>query len=67
MHFFAVGTKLVITTNSTARHLPMKNLTKTTVILKSLDIELKGLLQTDIKNFKIIRSRQKQMQEPQVA
>jgi hypothetical protein len=45
----------------------MKNLTKTTVILKSLDIELKKLLQTDIKNFKAIHTVQKQLQAQQAA
>jgi hypothetical protein len=45
----------------------MKNLTKTTVILKALDIELKALLQTDIKNFKSARSYQKQLQGQQAA
>jgi hypothetical protein len=45
----------------------MKSLTKTTIILKSLDIELKTLLQTDIKNFKAIRSGQKQLQASQAA
>lgn len=45
----------------------MKNSTKTTVILKMLDIELKALLQTDIKNFKAIRSEQKQLQTQQAA
>lgn len=45
----------------------MKNSTKTTVILKMLDIELKTLLQTDIRNFKAIRSGQKQLQAQQAA
>lgn len=30
----------------------MKNSTKTTVMLKALDIELKNLLSKDLKNFK---------------
>jgi hypothetical protein len=46
---------------------PMKNSTKTTVILKALDIELKALLQTDIKNFKAVCSEQKQLQAQQAA
>jgi len=45
----------------------MKNSTKTTVILKALDIELKALLQTDIKNFKAVCSEQKQLQAQQAA
>ena len=45
----------------------MKNSTKTTVILKSVDIELKALLQADIKNFKATRAGQKQQQVKQAA
>jgi hypothetical protein len=45
----------------------MKNLTKTTVILKSLDIELKALIMADLNNFKAARSNQKQQQVKQAA
>jgi hypothetical protein len=31
---------------------PMKNSTKTTVILKAIDLELKAMLENDLKNFK---------------
>ena len=30
----------------------MKNSTKTTVILKALDLELKAMLENDLKNFR---------------
>ena len=53
--------------NTKLKHQTMKNSTKTTVILKMLDIELKSLLQTDIKSFKAIRSEQKQLQAQQAA
>jgi hypothetical protein len=46
---------------------PMKNLNKTTVILKALDLELKALLLTDLKNFKAEYSGQKQLQAKQAA
>jgi len=45
----------------------MKNLTNTTVILKALDMQLKALLQADIKNFKAVRSDSKQLQAKQAA
>ncbi len=45
----------------------MKNSTKTTVILKALDMELKALIQTDLQNFKLARSGQKQSQVQQAA
>jgi len=45
----------------------MKNLNKTTVILKALDLELKALLLADIKNFKAECSGQKQLQAKQAA
>ena len=45
----------------------MKNLNKTTVILKALDIELKALLLNDLGNFKATRSGQKQLQANQAA
>jgi len=45
----------------------MKSLTKTTVILKALDLELKALLKADIENFKSGRSYQKQLQTQQAA
>jgi hypothetical protein len=45
----------------------MKNSTKTTVILKALDMELKALIQTDLENFKLTRSAQKQSQVQQAA
>jgi hypothetical protein len=45
----------------------MKNSTKTTVILKALDLELKALLLADIQNFKSARSEQKQLQAKQAA
>lgn len=45
----------------------MKNLTKTTAILKALDTELKALIQSDLERFKTIRSGQKQPQAEQAA
>jgi hypothetical protein len=33
----------------------MKTLTNSTVILKSIDLELKALLQNDLKNFKMMK------------
>jgi hypothetical protein len=45
----------------------MKNSTKTTVILRMLDMELKMLIQADINNFKAARSNQKQQQAKQAA
>ena len=45
----------------------MKSSTKTTVILKALDLELKALLQSDLENFKTLRSGQKQLQAKQAA
>jgi hypothetical protein len=45
----------------------MKNSTKTTVILKALDIELKALIQADLQNFKLAHSGQKQSQVQQAA
>lgn len=45
----------------------MKNLNKTTVILKALDIELKKLLLNDLGNFKATRSGPKQLQASQAA
>lgn len=45
----------------------MKNSTKTTVILKSLDLELKALIRADLENFKNSRSGQKQQQVQQAA
>jgi len=49
------------------KHQTMKSLTKTTVILKALDLELKALLKADIENFKSGRSYQKQLQTQQAA
>lgn len=45
----------------------MKHLTKTTVILKALDLELKALLLADLENFKTAHSEQKQLQAKQAA
>jgi hypothetical protein len=45
----------------------MKNSTKTTVILKALDMQLKALIQADLENFKSARSGQKQSQVQQAA
>ena len=45
----------------------MKNLNKTTVILKALDIELKALLLNDLGNFKATRSGQNLLQANQAA
>ncbi len=45
----------------------MKNSTKTTVILKALDMELKALIQSDLERFKTTRSGQKQHQVQQAA
>ncbi|HTK19446.1 MAG TPA: hypothetical protein VL442_08035 [Mucilaginibacter sp.] len=45
----------------------MKNLSKTTVIVKALDLELKALLLADLENFKAARSGQKQLQAKQAA
>jgi hypothetical protein len=45
----------------------MKNSTKTTVILKALDMELKALIQADLERFKTIRSGQKHQQVQQAA
>lgn len=45
----------------------MKNLNKTTVILKALDLELKALLLADLGNFKAAHSNQKQPQVIQAA
>ena len=45
----------------------MKNSTKTTVILKALDMELRALIQTDLENFKSARSGQKHPQVHQAA
>jgi hypothetical protein len=45
----------------------MKNSTKTTVILKSLDIELKALIMADLDHFKSARAGQKQQQVKQAA
>lgn len=38
----------------------MKNSNQTTVILKSLDIELKALIENDLKNFKANQSKNNQ-------
>ena len=38
----------------------MKNSNQTTVILKALDLELKALLQNDLKNFRATRSKNNQ-------
>jgi hypothetical protein len=45
----------------------MKNSTKTTVILKALDMELRSLISADLENFKGARSNQKQQQVKQAA
>ncbi|MDO3625538.1 hypothetical protein [Mucilaginibacter sp. BT774] len=45
----------------------MKNLNKSTVIIKALDMELKALLLADLGNFKTVRSNQKQHQAKQAA
>ena len=64
--FRAPGIKLVFISAQT-KHLPMKNLNKTTVILKALDLELKALLLADLGNFKVARTNQKQLQATQAA
>ncbi len=38
----------------------MKNSNQTTVILKALDMELKALLEKDLKDFKAIQSKNNQ-------
>jgi len=38
----------------------MKNSNHTTVILKALDIELKALIENDLKNFKLAQSKNNQ-------
>ena len=38
----------------------MKNSTKTTVILKALDLELKAMLENDLKNFKSAKAENNQ-------
>jgi len=38
----------------------MKNSTQTTVILKALDLELKALLENDLKNFKSAQNKNTQ-------
>ena len=38
----------------------MKNSTKTTVILKALDIELKAIIQKDLQNFKEVQHKNSQ-------
>jgi hypothetical protein len=45
----------------------MKSSTKTTVLLKALDMQLKALIQADLENFKSARSGQKQSQVQQAA
>jgi hypothetical protein len=58
---------LVFTSAQTKHQPTMKNINKTTVILRALDLELKALLLTDLKNFKAAHSRQKQLQARQAA
>ena len=65
-YFLELGIKLVFTSAQTI-HQPMKNLNKTTVILKALDLELKALLLADLGNYKAARSGQKQLQAKQAA
>ena len=65
-NFLALGIKLVFTSAQT-KHQPMKNINKTTVILKALDLELKALLLADLGNFKALHSNQKQSQVTQAA
>ncbi len=38
----------------------MKNSNQTTVILKSLDMELKALLENDLKNFRSLQNKNNQ-------
>ena len=38
----------------------MKNSTQTTVILKSLDLELKAIIKKDLKNFRSAQSKNNQ-------
>jgi hypothetical protein len=45
----------------------MKNINKTTVILKAFDLELKALLMADLGNVKTVRANQKQLQATQAA
>gem|GEM_PF-1472738 len=65
--FFRPWHKIGIYYANETKHQPMKNLNKTTVILKALDIELKKLLLNDLGNFKATRSGQKQPQASQAA
>lgn len=44
----------------------MKNSTQTDVILKAIDIELKALLEKDLKNFQVSHNKNKQMAEKQL-
>jgi hypothetical protein len=44
----------------------MKNSTETTVILKALDMELKALLENDLKNFKSAQSKNNQQAAKQL-
>ena len=45
----------------------MKNSTKTTVILKALDIELRALIQADLNNFKaVVNSADRKQQQTSV-
>jgi hypothetical protein len=44
----------------------MKNSTETTVILKALDMELKALLENDLKNFKSAQSKNNQQTTKQL-
>ena len=59
--FFARRTKLVAQCwhcTKQLKTLTMKTSTKTTVILKAIDLELKALLQQDLKRFKAKNNKQ---------
>jgi hypothetical protein len=63
--FFAIG--IILALNQSQNRTIMKNSTKTTVILKALDMELKALIKADLENFKLAHSGQKQSQVQQAA
>lgn len=59
--------KIGIYSNTKQNIQPMKNISKTTAILKTLDLELKALLSADLGNFKAKSKIQKQLQAKQAA
>ena len=63
--FFGIG--IILALYQSQNRTIMKNSTKTTVILKALDMQLKALIQADLENFKLARSAQKQSQVQQAA